>query len=242
MSAENQIRGETPMEKHAFCSCRSLGILSSVILAAIWLAGCAPTTTFIDFEDLNLVTTSGVPPQPVVPGKEYKVGDAFKDSASGVTIMVLPFQWPKRTPPVPPPDDWTADGFVRVVQENKAGGLGNEIHFNNATLGIVAPGSGSIKGLTLKFGEYGGNVNLIVNGVLENREDFDNLNATTVAGVNISVVKSSPGDPRGTLKLSGTMSEFYFQFPKPPGFPTLKYSAVVGGGQELWIDDIELVQ
>lgn len=207
-------------------------------LAALALAGCAGTTS-IGFEDGELVHVGDLSGPftlqiDVNVGDVFEVGDALEHEASGTRIYVLPFRYNRNSPN--PVDDWDVQGYVRIVQENLAGGYGNALHFNNACLGIGAS-NGGIKGVKLKFGEHGGNTNLIVNGTLLYDEDFASMPAVLTGGVSLSV---SPSLPQGTLELLGNMEDFYFTFPFPPGLPARKYSGVVGGGQELWIDDLEL--
>jgi len=97
------------------------------------MAGCITPVTF---DDVSSVTTA--PPKvPVVLGKRYEVGEVLIDNKSGVEIVVLPFQWPIRPPPQKL--EWDYKGCVKIVPTTKAGGSGNEIHFNNACLGIIAP-------------------------------------------------------------------------------------------------------
>ncbi|MCK4246630.1 hypothetical protein KAX14_05290, partial [Candidatus Bipolaricaulota bacterium] len=92
----------------------------------------------IDFESLTI-------------GNVYNVGDTFTDS--GVTITVLPFQWGNNL--------WTSGGFAKVVDNGCAGVSGKEINVNNVNLGFNF--NGPLKGLSLNFGEYGGNLNIEIN-------------------------------------------------------------------------------
>lgn len=199
--------------------------LFSVFLA-MGMAGCQ--STLIDFENLSSVTTSS-PPQAVSPGDSFPVGTTLIDNSSGVQFVVLPFRWNTATPPF-----WTHDGFVEIVQDNQAGGTGNEVHFDNACLGIVSPRPISIKKLVFWFGDHGGNINLIENGDLHHPEDFKLLPSPLPSGL---IVDVTSGGPLGSLRLSGNMDRFYYAF--PPSIPVRQYSAVIGGGQELWIDNLE---
>jgi hypothetical protein len=211
------------------------------IIAATVIIGC-DTITVINFDDLSSVTTTGM--VPVNPGDSFKVGKILVDNESGVKFVVLPFQWsaqPKATPPKPA--KWDGGGDIEIVNTNQAGGSGNEIHFNNATLGIITPTDISVKKVQLKFGEYGGNVNLIENSFLHNKEDFNLITSPTGSGTTITVAGTPP---MGTLTLSGKMDKFFYTFPAavlPAGFAaTQKLNVVVGGGQELWIDDVVITQ
>jgi len=188
-----------------------------LVLSSMALTGCA-SSNLIDFDDLS-TTTSPV----VAVGQSFKVGDVVTHTETGIKIMVLPFYWANNQP--------APDGFVEVVQDGKSGGTGNEIHFDNASLGVISPASKTINKLRLKFGEYGGNVNLRVNEDLYNYQDFDKI-PPQLGPVKLSVTFTSY--PQGILTLTGPMEEFPID-----GYPNVKFLAVVGGGQELWIDDLE---
>lgn len=155
----------------------------------------------IDFESLTI-------------GNVYNVGDTFTDS--GVTITVLPFQWGNNL--------WTSGGFAQVVDNGCAGVSGKEINVNNVNLGFNF--SGPLKGLSLNFGEYGGNLNIEINDVFQNFENFVNINTTNIGGVNVSVINGY-GNDKGRLTLSGEMGMFDFN--------GQDFMFVIGG-QELCVD------
>ena len=157
----------------------------------------------IDFESLLL-------------DKIYYVGDAFTDS--GAYIDVLSFQWGSGS--------WTSSGYARVVDDGYAGFSGNEIHINNVNLGFAF--SSQLIGLSLNFGEYGGNLNIQVNGEFKNFQNFDDIDGTTIGGVSVSVINGL-GNDKGRLILSGDMDTFSFQE---------KEFTFLIGGQELWIDHV----
>jgi hypothetical protein len=145
----------------------------------------------VDFEDLQL-------------GTVYHVPDTFTSSAA--TISVRPFQWIDTT--------WTADGFATVGNAGNAGGSGQELAVNNVNLSFGF--GGPIQGLTLRFGDQGGNLNIDVNGDFLNFPDFSAL-PPTLGGVTLSV---AGGTVQGELNLSGTINSFAI------------------GGQEFSIDDV----
>ncbi|OEU73404.1 MAG: hypothetical protein BA869_02215, partial [Desulfuromonadales bacterium C00003107] len=156
---------------------------------------CAPSgSECVDFEDLSI-------------GAMYYVGDAFTDS--GAKITVQPFQWGD--------GQWTQGGFAEVGNAGDAGGAGNEVLVNNVNLGFDF--GSPCGGLSLLFGEYGGNLNIEINGDFRNFEDFAGINGTVVGNVSVTVV-NGPDDYRGRLELSGTINSFAI------------------GGQELLIDHI----
>jgi hypothetical protein len=152
----------------------------------------------VDFESLSLGTT-------------YNVGAVFFDSRTRVDVR--PFTW--------------ADGFVDssgsswVEGGELAGGTGNEMRVNkvNLSFNFGVP----LRELTLLFGEYGGNLNIQINGVFRNFFDMTELDGTTISGVAISVVNGM-GNDTGLLQLTGRTSDFAI------------------GGQELWIDDVCVVR
>jgi hypothetical protein len=157
----------------------------------------------IDFESLLL-------------DKIYHVGDTFTDS--GVTVEVLSFQWGSGS--------WTSSGYARVVDDSYAGISGNEINTNNVNLGFAF--SSQLKGLSLNYGEYGGNLNIQINGEFKNFQNFDDINGSTIGGVSISIINGF-GNDKGRLILSGEMNTFSFQE---------KEFTFLIGGQELWIDHV----
>jgi hypothetical protein len=142
-------------------------------------------------------------------GKTYTVGDVFTDG--GVTVAVEQFQWGNGT--------WTSDGFAEVQNGGMAGGSGNELAVNNVNLAFDF--GGTVNDVSLAFGEYGGNLNIDVNGDFVNFDNFPDIDGATIGGVSVSVSGSSTGGGQvGTLRLSGAVSSFKV------------------GGQELWIDDL----
>ena len=224
-------------------------MLFSLGIAALVIAGCGTTPTVIDFDDLSTitaVTTSNPTPHAVNVGDVFKVNDIITETGSGVKIYVLPYLWTptgsSTTLPVPPPpQNWTSSGFVSIVQDNCAGGSGNELHFNNACLGVVVQSPEALKKITLKFTDRGGSINLIENGVLHNYDDFSDIVSPTANGLNLLIAPF--GAAGRTLQLTGTMGTFTFPGPIIPALAGgVYFSAVIGGGQELCIDDIIIEQ
>lgn len=176
------------------------GIIFIICLALLsfGLISCPPADSgpdCIDFEDPPL-------------DEEYEVLDIIEDSGS--KIIVQSFQWGS--------GEWFSDGYAVIADDGNAGGSGQEIWTNNVNLLIdfCEP----VEGVTLRFGEYGGNNNLKVNDAFENFTDFTALPATMDGvTVTVNIETTTPGDI-GTLELCGTIS------------------TLVIGGQELAIDDI----
>jgi LysM repeat protein len=148
----------------------------------------------LEFEDLK-------------PGSTYKVGESFV--SSGASIIVEPFVWGNGTP--------TGGGIASVSAQQLAGGFGMELQVNNINITLF-PG-GLPDSLSLLFGEYGGNLNINVNGDFRNFENFADVDGLVIGGGKVSVLKGS-GNDAGFLQITGTIKSF------------------VVGGQELWIDNV----
>ena len=204
------------------------------ILQSMILMGCT-TTAVINFSDLSSVTTPNQT-TPVNVGDSFPVGQVLIHNTTGVKLVVLPFQWSSSTYDPSCPigvNGWTPDGYVKIVQDNMSGGTGPELQLNNASLGILASSCESVSDLKFKFGDYGGNINLILNGTLFKDGRFSQI---LNPPINLNVVEL-PG-PLGTLEVNGNVEPFYFHFPCPAFFPIQELTTAVGG-QELWIDDVE---
>lgn len=111
------------------------------------------------------------------------------------------------------------DNFAQVQNQFSAGGSGNELWTDN--LNLEFDFGSPIVELSLKYGEYGGNVNMVVNGTLLNESNLFDMNGMTVDGVDITVTANgNPGDSDGELTLLGTINMFSI------------------GGQEFAVDDV----
>lgn len=167
-------------------------------LFALTLVAFATQTTAanVTFDDLTLGTT-------------YTPGDVF--TSDGTDITVRDFVFSDGSP--------FAGGFTEVENGGLAGGSGQEMEVNNVNLAF---GFAPATSLMMNFGEFGGNLNLTINGVFSNFSNFADLDGMTIAGVDVSVTNGF-GSDRGVLALSGLVNEF------------------IVGGQELWIDDVVTV-
>ena len=139
---------------------------------------------------------------------EYHVGDTFV--SGGIQITGEKFFWL--------PSDSTDTGFASVQNPvpTNAGGSGKEIWLNNINLSFdfsFAP----FEGVSLQYGEYGGNVNLEINGVQHNVADFPLLNGMNIGGAMVTVVDDGT---KGAIFATGPIDSFSI------------------GGQELVIDNI----
>lgn len=148
----------------------------------------------LDFEDLTLGTT-------------YSVADTV--TTSGVSVDLQPFTLGNGST--------TSNGFAEVEDQIRAGGSGLDLELNNvfASFDFGTP----VDGLTLGFGEHGGNLNIEINGDFRNFDNLVEIDGTTVAGVDVAVVNGS-GNDQGSLTLTGEIA------------------ALALGGQEFWIDDV----
>jgi|GEM_PF-974786 len=146
-------------------------------------------------------------------GTNFKVGDQFSDA--GVPIAVQTFFFGNGNP--------FGGGFTSIENGGLAGGIGQDVQVNNVNLNFGFPYP--LEGINLSYGEYGGNLNLAVNGDFLNVGSIGALAGTTPSGVAITVtpdidpLSQLPLDT-GALRLSGQIDSFAL------------------GGQELWLDDV----
>ena len=166
--------------------------------AQSYTSSCAPITGLgpacINFESPALGTT-------------YNVGDVFTDS--GATMTVEPFQWSN--------SNWTSGGQALIDDAGMAGGTGQELGTNNVNVNVGFPVTPNV--VHLRFGEYGGNLNLEVNGDFQNFGNMAEIHNTMIGGA-LATVTNGFGDDTGTLMLSGEIN------------------SLAVGGQELWVDNI----
>ncbi len=180
------------MKGKAFLNC--ISNLKGLMLLPIFIIASACTITF---DNLS-------------PGTEYHVNDIFYSSY--ISMRVEKFCWAN--------GQWTDQGVARVMAGNYSGGSGNDVNLNNVNLYFALPYP--VKNITLNFGDYGGNENIVVNGFFTNVKDFAVLNMVSVSNVTFSVnmLSTNVSKKIGILRLDGTINEFKV------------------GGQELWIDNV----
>ena len=148
----------------------------------------------IDMEDL-------------ISGTMYKSGETF--SSTNVRITVAPFEWSN--------SEMTSNGIAYVTTNQQAGGFGVELQVNNVNLFIYPRNPPSR--VSLLFGEYGGNLNININGDLRNFENFADIDGLEIGGAKAYVLQGF-GNDKGYLQLSGAIQSFGV------------------GGQELSIDNV----
>ncbi len=158
----------------------------------------------IDFEDLAL-------------GATYNVGDMFTADNAGFAadIKGRPFTFSNNT--------MFAGGFTRVENGGLAGGVGQELNVNNILLEFDFQ-QAVTNGLTFEFGEYGGNLNLNINGDFRNFADFQDINGLNIGGTTVTIPAGGFGNDMGRLQIDGAINFF----------------AV--GGQELFVDGVCLLR
>lgn len=174
---------------------KKLTFIMAITFAIIFSSPAYAAT--VDFEDLTLGTT-------------YEVPDLI--NTGGIVLEGVPFQWSSGI--------YTSEGFARVSNSGMAGGSGNELEVNNISLLYVPVNP--IPGLTLDFGEYGGNLNIDINNDFRNFDNFAEIDGLVIGGVTVSVTNGL-GNDTGILSLSGTINSFTI------------------GGQELGIDNLSTV-
>lgn len=115
----------------------------------------------------------------------------------------------------------TSMGIATVEAGGLAGGSGQELQVNNINLDFHM---GPTTELTLRYGEYGGNLNIDINGDFRNFHDLSSIAGSIIGGVQVNVIPGSIPE-QGILHLKGS---------SPGAIHSFQF-----GGQELWIDDLE---
>ena len=148
----------------------------------------------------------------LAPAASFVVGDSFVADNTGLQAKISgePFTWSG--------GGVTAGGQTRVGHANLAAHVGQEMEVNNILLNFDF--GGPLGGLRLRFGEYGGNLNLEINGDFRNFEDFQDVHGAMIGGTLVTVPVGGTGQDAGVLEIAGTIN-------------SLKV-----GGQELWIDHV----
>ena len=172
-----------------------LAIALSVLLQACMGPPRREFTWCVDFESVAF-------------GTEYRFLDSFTDSRVPMTVEA--FQWSNGT--------WTTGNFARADNRQMAGGSGIDMNLNNVNLRLHLGRVGA-NDLTIAVGEYGGNINMQVNGEFRNFQNFPDIHNTTMGGTQVTVVNGAQNQT-GSVNLSGLIRSFSI------------------GGQELWIDDL----
>ena len=160
------------------------------------LANLANPFQFIDFEGLPLAI-------------QFSTGQFFFET--GTKMTATEFQWSNSIV--------TTAGYIKVMNNQMAGGGGQDIWLKNIRISFDFPYSP--QKVILFYGLYGGNMNLMINGAMRNEEDVMLMDKTNLGGVDIYVVEATvPGGVQGIILLDGTIN------------------ALEIGGQEFFIDHV----
>lgn len=147
-----------------------------------------------------------------VVGTQFGVGDSFTSGSATHTMRAFS----------PPGVDCTilnVGGVATIGNGLLACQQAKEIGLNNISDEIDF--GEQITWLALGYGEFGGNVNLRINGECRNTDNFSDLSGELIGEVFVWAVDyGDPGQSCGTLYAVGNIEEFRI------------------GGQELWIDNI----
>jgi hypothetical protein len=169
---------------------------STVSAVALLAVGSTAMAAFPSFDDL-------------VAGTNYAPGDSFV--SDGINVKIHDFQWGNGT--------WTPNGFASVTTDLWANGSDNELNTNNANATYDFAGSiGTQTEVELLFGEYGGNINVAVNGDFVNVNNFIDVDGAVLGGCTITVVSGGLGGDAGELVITGAIQDLTI------------------GGQELAVD------
>jgi hypothetical protein len=150
-------------------------------------------TGIIDFED-----------HPT--GTVITVGNSF--IASGVPGKGLPFQNTA--------GGMVNTGFARVDNQQNADGAGHDLQLNNINVGFEF--AKTLESASAKFGYFGGNLNVTINGKLFNARTLSLLQGEVIGGVTVSLTMFD--NQHGRLDFKGPIDSLAL------------------GGQEFWIDDL----
>lgn len=119
----------------------------------------------------------------------------------------------------------TDTGYARIVNRRRAGGSGHEVRVNNITLCFSANFGQVLKHIKFAFGEFGGNLNLMINRQFVNFRNFKDIHGQIIGGVNVNVLSGGAGNDSGAVEFTGTINDQRW------------WGHLAIGGQELWIDD-----
>jgi hypothetical protein len=145
-------------------------------------------------------------------GSTYHVGDSF--TSGGATHTFHNFFWPGATCSTVDPN-----GVATIGNAQEACGGGKELGLNNINDRIDF--GTRVDWLALNYGEYGGNVNLRINGDCRNLDNLSDVNGSTVGGVKVWAIDyGTPDQSCGIFYAIGSIDNFRI------------------GGQEFWIDNV----
>ncbi len=145
----------------------------------------------------NAVTTTCMNYGQFPLGAEYSVGTDL--TYGDIYSELVAFQWID--------GQWDYNGYAEITNGNLAQGNGKEVMLNNINQRFIFNGDHPLTA-NFKYADWGGNVNLGVNGTLSNVEDFSELNGQIVNGVQIVVTRTDVvGGHYGTVALISVTSD-----------------------------------
>lgn len=146
--------------------------------------------------------------EPLGLGVEYNVGAVLPVTPNGNgTLRLTPFEWSN--------GQSFDKGFARYTDRGLVNNSKFELELNNITLEVSFDTPVNL--ITLQFGEYGGNLNIWINGEFLNFYRMEKISRSTLGDVSVTAVYDS--SERGKLTLKGDIHRFGL------------------GGQELFIND-----
>jgi hypothetical protein len=119
----------------------------------------------------------------------------------------------------------TDKGYARIGNRGRAGGTGREVRVNNINLCFGANFGQVLKHIKFAFGEYGGNLNLMINRQFVNFQNFKEIHGQIIGGVKVNIVRGGTGNDSGEIELIGTINDQRW------------WGHLAIGGQELLIDN-----
>ncbi len=164
--------------------------------------------TAVTFSLSNVASAQTATFEDLIVSTNYPNGGSF--TSDGITFNVEDFNLF--------PSGSTNAGSTTVANPNSAG-AGNGMTMGNVNLDVVLP-SGGASAAGFAYAEFGGNINLSVNGMLFNTDDFVAHDGFSNSEFSISVSNVSNS---GFVSVTGAINQFSF------------------GGQELNIDDVRIV-
>ncbi|MFA0962153.1 hypothetical protein AB9P05_10120 [Roseivirga sp. BDSF3-8] len=144
-----------------------------------------------------------------LPFSKWSAGDTITGLSCLEAISVKHFQFTDGS--------WTSGGLAQTWNAAPVNMSGRAMFTGNTTLHFNLPCT--VDGLCIKVADYGGNINLRINGDFVNVPDFNNVDGQVIGNTQVTITYDSSGDP-AVLCLTGAIYEFAL------------------GGQELFIDDL----
>lgn len=121
----------------------------------------------------------------------------------------------------------TPNGEASIVGPGVAGSTSQSANVNNIMLCFGAKKQEALASLTFDYWFFGGNLNLMINGVFQNFGQFMDMDGKAFDTAIASVTSTSmTGGDSGTVKLTGVIDLQYF------------FGHIGIGGQELFVDNI----